>query len=178
MAKLDFPELRSRIKEAAESAFAQVRSRNPNEEFCGYALYSDPDASTVCPAVNTRTHLEKMIAKDPDDAVYYRWSPGEWNHEFEGAEYFKEISDLLGDEVRRIESPEEHKRFKQQVYEYCVRALEDMKRETFFSDLDESGVLVFTVSDATNESERDWIDRLNSKELAQNFRDWIGSSSA
>jgi len=156
----------------------QVRRRNPNEEFCGYALYSDPDAITVCPAVNTRAHLEKMIANDPDDAVYYRWSPGEWNHEFEGAEYFKGIPSSLANEVNGIESPEEYKRFKQQVYECCVNTLEEMKREGFFSDLGESGVLVFAISDATNESEADWIDRLNSKELAQNFRDWIASLSA
>ena len=47
-----------------------MRSRYPNEEFCGYALYSDADAITVCPSVNDRAHLEKVTAIDPDDAEY------------------------------------------------------------------------------------------------------------
>jgi len=176
-AELDFQELQSRIKDAAESAFREVRSRYPNEEFCGYGLYSDPDAITVCPAVNACAHLEKVIADDPDDEEYYRWSPGEWNHEFEGAGYFREISSSLANEVKGIKSPEEHRRFKQQLYECCVTVLEDIKRDRFFSDMGESGVLVFTVSDAENESECDWIDCLNRMVLAVRFRNWFGASS-
>jgi len=171
--KLDSQGLEEKIRRAAESAFKQVRSRHPDEEFCGYALYSDADAITVCPSVNSRAHLEQMIANDPGDAEYYRWSPAEWNHEFEGAEHFQEISNYLRAEVKAIKSPEEHNGFKQQVYETCVNVLEDLKQAGFFSDLNESGVLVFAISDGDNESEVDWISRLNAPELAEQFRNWI-----
>jgi hypothetical protein len=54
-----------------------------------------------------------------------------------------------------------------------VTALEDMKKDGVFREMGESGVLVFTVSDAENEAECDWIDRLNRSKLAVRFRDWF-----
>src|SRR5215510_10648506 len=115
--KMNLQELHSKIKAASKQAFGLVRSRYPNENFCGYALYSDSDAITVCPSVNTRHQLERMIDQDPGDAEYYRWSPAEWNHEFEGAEYFDEVSKALAEEVKVIKSIEERSRLKTDVYE-------------------------------------------------------------
>ncbi|MBB6674773.1 DUF4303 domain-containing protein [Cohnella nanjingensis] len=173
---MDFQVLQSRIEAAAKEAFEQVRNKYPGQIFCGYALYSDSDAITVCPAVNSTGNLNKMMAGDPEDAVYYRWSPGEWDHEFEGAECFKEISDLLYNKVKDMKSTESHKRFNENVYECCVAALDSLKKEGFFFDMNESGVVVFTVSDATHALECDWIARLNSNELALEFQNWIGGS--
>ncbi|BAH46871.1 MULTISPECIES: DUF4303 domain-containing protein [Brevibacillus] len=171
---MDFQVLQLKIEAAARAAFEQVRNKYAGQSFCGYALYSDSDAITVCPAVNSTDHLNKMIAGDPDDAIYYRWSPGEWDHEFEGAECFKDISNLLYNEVMSMQSAERHRDYKEKVYECCVAALESLKKEGFFSDMSESGVLVFTVSDDTNALECDWIARLNRNELAQEFQNWIG----
>ncbi|MEV0128719.1 DUF4303 domain-containing protein [Dactylosporangium sp. NPDC050688] len=42
---------------------------------CGYALYSDDGAMTVCCAVHTADHLARVRAADPGDAEYWRWSP-------------------------------------------------------------------------------------------------------
>nr|WP_229087862.1 DUF4303 domain-containing protein [Brevibacillus sp. M2.1A] len=92
---MDFQVLQLKIEAAAKAAFEQVRNKYAGQSFCGYALYSDSDAITVCPAVNSTDHLNKMIAEDPDDAIYYRWSPGEWDHEFEGAECFKYIQSIV-----------------------------------------------------------------------------------
>lgn len=174
---MDSQELHSQIRIASQQAFSLVRSRNPNEKFCGYALYSDADAITVCPSANTLSNLESMIADDPGDAEYYRWSPAEWNHQFEGAEYFDQVSKALYEEVKGIKSIEEHSRLKNSVYECCVAVLEDLKTEGFFNDLDESGILVFSISDSSNESEISWIERLNRPEMAARFRTWIGSLS-
>lgn len=128
---MDLQELHSQIKAASKQAFSLVRSRYPNEEFCGYALYSDSDAITVCPSTNTRSHLESMIDSDPGDAEYYRWSPAEWSYEFEGAEYFDQVSKALYEQVKGIKSPEEHSRLKNAVYECCVAVLEELKVEEF-----------------------------------------------
>ncbi|WP_152395859.1 DUF4303 domain-containing protein [Paenibacillus guangzhouensis] len=171
---MDFQVLQLKIEAAAKASFEQVRNKYSGQSFCGYALYSDSDAITVCPAVNSIDHLNKMIAGDPDDAIYYRWSPGEWDHEFEGAEFFKDISNLLYSEVMSIQSTERHRGYKEKVYECCVAALDTLKKEGFFSDMSESGVLVFTVSDDTHALECDWIARLNRKELAEEFHNWIG----
>jgi len=173
--KMDFQALQSKIEAAAKAAFEQARIKYSGQSFCGYALYFDSDAITVCPAVNSTGHLNKMIAGDPDDAIYYRWSPGEWDHEFEGAEFFKDISKLLYNEATGMQSAERRRDFKEKVYECCVAALDALKKEGFFSDLGESGILVFTVSDDTHARECDWIARLNRDELAQEFQNWIGS---
>lgn len=172
---MDFNELRSKIEIDASKAFLAVRRKFPNQVFCGYALYSDPDAVTVAPAVNSIGHLQKMTNDDPDDAAYYRWSPGEWDHEFEGAEYFKEISTLLRNEASKANSQAEREVFRQDVYECCVAVLKSMKSKGFFSDMDESGVLVFAISDGESDLEGDWIARLNRHDLAEEFRDWIAS---
>lgn len=172
---MDFQVLQSKIEAAAKEAFERVRNKYPGQRFCGYALYSDSDAITVCPAVNSTDHLNKMIAGDPDDAVYYRWSPGEWDHEFEGAECFAEISDLLYSEVKGMKSAESHEQFKEKVYECCVAALDSLNKEGFFHDMNELGILVFAVSDTTHALEPDWIARLNRTELALEFRNWIGN---
>nr|WP_026264107.1 DUF4303 domain-containing protein [Paenibacillus terrigena] len=172
---MDFQLLQAKIKAAAMDAFERVRNQYPGQSFCGYALYSDADAITVCPAVNSTDNLNNMIAGDPEDAIYYRWSPGEWDHEFEGAEYFAEISSLLFNEVKGMKSVARVRQFKEKVYECCVAALDSLNEEGFFFDLNESGVLVFTVSDATNALECDWIARLNRNELALEFQNWISS---
>lgn len=172
---MDFDDLRSKIEQAASEAFLAVRRKFPSQIFCGYALYSDPDAVTVAPAVNSVGHLQKMIGDDPGDAVYYRWSPGEWDHEFEGAEYFKDISILLNNEAKKPDSEAKREAFRERVYESCVAVLESMKSKGFFSDMDETGVLVFTISDGESDLESDWIARLNRRELAEEFRNWIVS---
>lgn len=172
---MDFDDLRSKIEQAASEAFLAVRRKFPSQIFCGYALYSDPDAVTVAPAVNSVDHLKKMVGDDPGDAVYYRWSPGEWDHEFEGAEYFKDISILLNNEARKIDSEAKREVFRERVYECCVAVLESMKSKGFFSDMDETGVLVFTISDGESDLESDWIARLNRRELSEEFRNWIVS---
>ena len=170
-----FEELRAKIELAASRAFSVVRKRYPSQAFGGYALYSDPDAVTVAPSVNSVGHLQKMISGDPDDAVYYRWSPGEWDHEFEGAEFFKDISASLRNEAQKIDSEGKREAFRASVYECCVAALESMKSKGFFSDMDDTGVLVFTISDAEDALESDWIARLNRPDLAKEFKDWIVS---
>jgi hypothetical protein len=172
---MDFDDLRSKIEQAASEAFLAVRRKFPSQIFCGYALYSDPDAVTVAPAVNSVGHLQKMVGDDPGDAVYYRWSPGEWDHEFEGAEYFKDISILLNNEARKLDTETKREVFRERVYECCVAVLESMKSKGFFSDMDETGVLVFNISDGESDLESDWIARLNRRELSEEFRNWIVS---
>lgn len=172
---MNLDELFAKIELAASQAFLLVRKKYPGQDFCGYALCLDPDAVTVAPSVNSVGHLQKMIGDDPDDAVYYRWSPGEWDHEFEGAEFFKGISASLRNEAKKIDSEDKREAFRSRVYECCVAALESLRSKGFFSDMNDAGVLVFTISDAENALESDWIARLNRPDLAEEFRGWIAS---
>ena len=168
-------DLCAKIELAASQAFSIVRKKYPSQAFCGYALYSDPDAVTVAPSVNSVGHLQKMISDDPDDAVYYCWSPSELDHEFEGADFFKDISASLRNEAQKMDSEDKREAFRHSVYERCVAALESLKSKGVFSDMNDTGVLVFTIFDADNMLESDWIARLNRPDLAKEFRDWIVS---
>jgi len=161
------------IKEAAIAAFKSVRQQEPELKFCGYGLYSDTDAVTVCPAQNSCSHLNKMVSDDPDDKEYYRWSTGEWSHESKGVEFFCEISTYLRSEAKLIDSTNEYEQFKLDVYQSCVLALKSLKEEGFFSDMESNGVVVFTVSDSINSRESEWIELLNNNEASQEFNEWI-----
>jgi hypothetical protein len=162
-----------KIKEAAIEAFNSVRQEQPDINFCAYGLYSDTDAITICPAQNSCIHLNKMIENDPDDKEYYRWSPSEWSHESKGGESFNEISTYLRAKSKLIKSSDEYDQFKFDVYQSCILALKSLKDEGFFCDMDRNGVIVFTISDAINSNEHEWIELLNSNDASQQFNEWI-----
>ncbi|MHA6825513.1 DUF4303 domain-containing protein [Ralstonia pseudosolanacearum] len=171
---MDLRDLERKIEVAAAEAFEQIREKYPGRNFCGYALYSDSDGVAVCSAVNSCDHLKRVIAEDPCDEVYYRWSPGEWDHEYEGSEFFAEICEMLRRAATGL-GPVDMDRFKGNVYACCVAALESLKGKGFFSDMDESGVVVFSISDGESDMEREWAARLNDKELAEEFSKWLTS---
>lgn len=170
---MDFDVLGSMIEDACRKSFSALRVRYPREDFCGYALFSDAGAMSVSLALNSKSHLEKAIRADPGDAAYYKWSPGEWAHEAEGAEHFQDISRLLRREALETKTGEQFSEFRDRVYEVCVRALEKLSADGFIS-VGNDCVLVFTVSDADElEREVDWVRRLNGEQGAREFADRV-----
>ena len=173
---LDFLTLQKKVEIAARKAFSEVREKHSGDEICGYALYSDASAMSVSPAANSKSHLEDLSEEDPDDADYYRWSTGEWAYEFEGADYFKEASEMLQNESKSQANQSDFENFKLQAYEACVRALETLKEEGFFAKDKEDIVILFTLSDAEIPTkEIEWVERLNSQALSDKFKQWIAS---
>ncbi|MGW3498019.1 DUF4303 domain-containing protein [Streptomyces sp. NPDC001020] len=145
---------------AARSAFTRLAEAFGGTECCGYALYSDAAAMTVCCAVNTRDHLARSQAADPDDAEYYRWSPAEWAHEGAGHEYFTEVNRHLLTRSMSLGSLDLCQ-WRESAYEACVVTLETLLAENIL-ERDDDTVVVFAVSDHTDaEREADWIRRLN-----------------
>lgn len=39
--------------------------------------------------------------------------------------------------------------------------------------MDRNGIIVFTIFDAINSNEREWIELLNNNEVSQQFNEWI-----
>ncbi|MEG3626881.1 DUF4303 domain-containing protein [Streptomyces poriticola] len=156
-------ELVEEIRKLARTAFAGL----PADDYRGYALYSDDSAMTVCCAANTRAHLARVQGADPEDAEYYRWSPGEWALEGVAGDLFKPLcarlrhSALAGVDQRA------------EVYEACVAALESLVAEGAFGD---GAAVVFAVSD-TDDVGRDigWLNRLNPPDLAAEHARWRAS---
>ncbi|MFJ9588739.1 DUF4303 domain-containing protein [Streptomyces acidicola] len=148
---------------AARTAFTSLAEASGDGGYCGYAMYSDADARTVCCAVNTREHLARAQARDPDDAEYYRWNPAEWALESVGHEHLADVNRLL-----LSSSPH-----REHVYETCVAALETLVAEGALGR-DEDTVVVFAVSDHTDpQRETEWIRRLNTPSQARRHAQWI-----
>ncbi len=173
---MDYKALKDDIKLATKQCFSELQKKYPNDNVCGYALYSDSDATSVSPAMNTLAHLQELQAEDPDDKAYYKWSPGEWAHEFEGAEFFSAISKALFEEAKSIIATEKLIAFRKNVYEACVSGLEELLKEGVFPRGAEEFVLVFTLSDSeVPDDEIQWIKRLNTEKNANEFESWINS---
>jgi hypothetical protein len=173
MTTLSFAALQKRIEDAARNAFQEVARNHPAERLCAYALYSDSSAMTVCPSVNSLSHLVKVQATDPSDPYYYKWSPAEWAFEFEGAaENFNDISAALRIESSRL-ADNAFASFRDGLFECCVSALERLVSEGYFHR-DSDTVIRFAVSDFSDPpTELGWIQRLNSRALAEEFERWL-----
>jgi hypothetical protein len=176
MQKFDFEKLQKELENAARQAFNMVRKKHSKEDLCAYALYSDEDAMSVSPAVNSSKHLKEMEKDDPSDADYYKWSPAEWAFEFEGAEYFENISLMLREHGSKLKDDGISSKFKKGVFDTCVKALEALVSEGFFGDRSNDIIVLFTVTDFNSpDQEIEWVRRLNPKNLAENFEKWIAS---
>lgn len=157
------------IKESAKRCFSELRSANPEEKFCAFALYSDEGAMTVCPSANTDEYLKKNY-EDEDDPLYYKWSTAEWKYEFWGVEFFSDIQAEIDRFHKRQHSEEDFSEFQEKLYESCVIALEQLRGEGFFKE----EILVFSVTDyIDDEKEVEWIQRLNNRDEAKEFEQWI-----
>lgn len=157
----------------------------PPGDYCGYSLYSDPGAMTVCCSVNTVAHLDRVLAEagaeadgdgDGDGDLEYRWCPAQWAMEGIGHEHFEKICRRLYAAGMAAEGGA-FVEFRDLVYETCVTALETLIAEGAFGT-DTAHVVVFAVSDTEDaELETAWIRRLNPAGPADRFARWIGAAS-
>lgn len=171
---MNINKLTQKIEEASRKCFLELRNKYGEANISGYALYSDASAMSVSPALNSVSHLEKKRTEDPSDFIYYKWSPGEWAHEFEGAGFFQEVSKLLSEEAKNMETQDKLEDFKRTVYEACVQSLENLISEGLLVKSDDAYVIVFTISDSEDpEKEIEWIKRLNTESNSKEFSAWI-----
>lgn len=171
---MNFDLLSQEIEDACRKCFSTLRLKYSSEEICGYAIYSDAGGLSVGPALNSKAHLEKVTADDPEDSIYYKWSPGEWAYESECSELFAKISNILREESKNLKTQQQFLEFRNSVYEACVTSLEKLIEDGFLSKGDEECVVVFTVFDAEEpKKEIEWIERLNLKNQSDEFLDWI-----
>ncbi len=176
----------------ARRAFTALAERYSDQEFCGYALYSDEDAMTVCYSVNTVDHLtrakQEVEQQYPGEAEYLEWSPAEWAFENEGP-WFNQISKKLaglgfvlnGDEFTQFPDqrpPQSTCQFRDDVFNSCVDVLESLVAEGFFPSSHDH-VVVFAISDFDVDPEREtgWIRRLNPAAVADRFSRLVGGPS-
>lgn len=175
--QINCAELQQAIEFAARRAFTELRESKVGNEICAFALYSDAGAMTVCSSVNTVEHLQRMQSRDPDDALYYKYSPAEWRFESIGTQIeFARISAGLRSAIEQVDGQREpFERLRSCLFETCIRALEALRSEGFFPEsLGSEFLLMFVVSDMEESAEVEIarVARLNSARVAAEFTEW------
>ncbi|WP_263265152.1 DUF4303 domain-containing protein [Pseudomonas sp. RIT-PI-S] len=170
MNNFDLDALEENLRLASLKTIKNILSIVPESDVCGFALYSDIDIESLAPAFNTKKHLQAMQIEDPDDSLYYKWSPAEWSHEFFGAEYFGDISReiiSLGENLKG----DEYNAFKLSIPEICVRVLNKLRINHF-----SNAIFIFSVTDFRDlETECAWIKSINNKHESTEFELWLKS---
>jgi hypothetical protein len=168
MLTLSSEQLQREIQAAALKAIELFRKDFPNVEVCGFSLYSDADARSLAPAFNTKDHLARVQAENPEDRLYFKWSHAEWSHEAFGGHYFADLSKTLWS-MADATSRDHFEQHRRQVFEICVAAMQTLTGSTF-----EHAIQVFSVAgfESTHE-EIAWICALNTPEQAGEFKSWL-----
>lgn len=169
---LDFDRLTRDIAAAVERALQDAVGRG-GAPLAGFALCSDAGAMEVSPAFNTRAHLQRQVRDDAQDAVYYRWSPGEWDLECCGVEHFGAINQRIRQAVAEV-SPQRFAEFRARLFEACVAALDRMRQQPRFARALREAAIVFSVCDLDDPpAEKAWIEALNTPQDAREFSLWL-----
>ncbi|WP_339203992.1 DUF4303 domain-containing protein [Paenibacillus sp. FSL K6-3182] len=158
------------IRDSAQNSFSELRKSNPPDEFCAFGLYSDEGAMTVCPSANTKEYLKEKCEKDPDEPLYYKWSPAEWKYEFSGHEWFNDVQQVIEQFHKSPHTDEQFTNFQGYLYDSCILALEQLRSDGFFQKC----IVVFSVTDyLDDEKEISWIYRLNDPKEASEFENLV-----
>ena len=150
MIQVDFPSLRSEIRDAARRAFGAVTSSRVSERFYAFALYSDDGAMTVAPAANSEEGLARKAQEYGCSPIpnWLRWSTAEWDYEYEGSEHFAAVHEILNVEYNCSDA--EFEAFRAELYETMVQALGDLDAEEFFGtqEMRETVTIFCSISDS------------------------------
>lgn len=169
-----------RLQPRLAAALRTLASAFPTAEVVGLGAYSDSDAGSVIPALNTRTNRDALVASDPEFAEDYTWSIGEWDRtpfDHPDASQLDDLPQEL-DRVRR-EAQEALGAdgllaFRQAAWSAVAEAMANLFDEGFF-DRWPDAVQVWIPSDGVVRQSvlADWNARCNSAADAERFRAFI-----
>jgi hypothetical protein len=170
---MDWNALEFEIYKTARNAFDDLRKAHPDEEFYAYALYTDSDAWTVCPAANSLRGFAKAVSQQSDTSAptlaYYKWATSEWAYEGWKSSCFKEISAQL----RASENRAYLAMFKQSVAAAMMGALKKLDADGFFGVGAEREKVVLFISvtddDSAESVENESARLLNPKSIYERF---------
>lgn len=180
--KFDFKRFETLVIEGAREAFAAAKQDHPEKKMYAFGLYSDDDAMTLVAIANSEEALaEKMSKRPPEEFIeyptqadYYRLCLNEWNHDAKSAK-IEEASAMLLERFDQVKGGSIWKwwRFRNKVFETCIRSLETLIAEGFFgTEADRQSMFIhFALPDTMDtkfliQAAR----RLNPSELADRYR--------
>ena len=173
-----FDQIRLQIRDAARAVFAEVQQQHPDEEFYAFALYTDGDAITVCPAANSEEALQRKVNQrnesDPAELRYLRWAIAEWEYETAGAERFQTVCDQLRECRLQGDMTKDITAFSRQLQATMISALRDLDMESLFGSANrrDKVVLFVSTSDSADaqQVETQSAHKLNPQPVYRRFR--------
>jgi len=172
----DYKKFENDLKAKTKATFIACTGKLDVKEIAGFALYSDNSAMTISVTCNTYEHLKELQSEEVEedgDEIYFKWTPGEWKYELVNAKEFQDLCALLRD-THFDEKSGIFSTHRNNIYSIAVKVLEELKAEELFKDMNDDFVLMFGVSDFSDHKlEISFVKRLNSKELADEFEQWI-----
>lgn len=169
----DFKILQSEIVTASRQALHEVAEAVKEDEIVAFALYSDEGAMTVCPSINTKSHLLKFKTENPKYSLDYKFSPAEWKFESVGAAgLFNAICEKASSEVLKEET--DFSTFQEQLYETCCKALRQLRNDPGNLFDTKKLMLLFSVSDGDiDDRQIEVVKELNDSATADEFIAWV-----
>ena len=173
MKSFNFSQFEKDLLDATRQVVQNLAKRKDAKDICAFALYSDESGSSISAAANSLKHLAKMQQEDPDEYIYFRWSPAEWNYDSLDSKRLNKLSDQLSSFSMELEE-EAFEQYVTELFSRCLNVLVLLKEEGVFSDFPEGFILLFDVSDYDNTSNQvDWVKQLNSPKEAAEFENWL-----
>jgi hypothetical protein len=172
MKSIDYNDIKNTLKEIVCKIFNNYKKEYGVKNICGFAIYSDEDAMTICVALNTYDYFKDSIKDNTEYECDYKFNPEEWKTIVENDE-LNNLSTIL----EKINSNAGKKKFiehKNNIYKLCIDVLDEMKNELYFNELKEDFVLLFSISDSDfTETIIEYNKKFNSKIIAKEYDEWV-----
>lgn len=143
---LDFGMLEQVVYDGAREAYQQICAEHEAEFISGFSLFTDFDGMTIAAAAMAETSFSDI----DEEEDYYRTNPSEWPYRTDaGLLLAYRIIVVAACEHSAIPFEAEIKGYFEQFCDACIRALERLDRDGFFTSVDrrEDFLLLFGVSD-------------------------------
>lgn len=144
--ELDFDLLEEAIYDGARQAYQRICDDHPEEIISGFALFTDFDGMTICPAGMAESSFDDV----EDEEEFYRSNPSEWP-------YMPYVGLLLAYRMIVVAAYEHHAipfetevpGYFDQFFETCIKALERLDGDGVFGQGAgrENFLLLFGLSD-------------------------------
>lgn len=173
--KIDLEKFKIQLKEKTKETYLTCIEKVDLRNICGFALYSDTSAMSISVSLNLYDNLKELQEEEEGFDSYFKFTPGEWQYEMINAKEFIALTKML--QTAHFKSDEnEDINLRNKIYNCSVEVLEELKNEKLFIRTHKDFVLMFAVSDFSNhELENEWFIRLNDKEVAEEFSNWLES---
>jgi len=173
---MDYNSLKLSLNKVICIIFEEYVKKYGIKNICGFALYSDEEAMSLSVSVNTYKHHKNNVKEDPENKLYYKFNPEEWNEIIENNELDK-INQILQENSLKIKK-KQFAEYRKNIYTLSLEVLNELKSNGLFKDMKNDFVLLFSISDCDlSEMVIEYNKKYNSNEIVNEYEQWIKEES-